>query len=137
MKGTISQWLDVKGFGFIQPDDDSEKIFFHISSVKTNARRPQIGDSVSYETTYDSQQKRKAKKVVIEGVAKNTHQTEIFTKNIINYISILVISISFIVLGFEFYHTNTIQSSWPCMVLIVIAFFILNCPKIPKNTSFK
>jgi cold shock CspA family protein len=28
MKGIIDQWIDDKGFGFIKPDDGSEKIFF-------------------------------------------------------------------------------------------------------------
>ena len=36
MKGKIEQWIDDKGFGFIKPDNGSGKMFFHISSVKTN-----------------------------------------------------------------------------------------------------
>jgi cold shock CspA family protein len=61
MKGKVSLWKDDKGFGFIQPDDGSEKLFFHVSNVKTDARRPQVGDSVLYESTRDSQQRLKAK----------------------------------------------------------------------------
>ncbi|MEP4534451.1 MAG: cold shock domain-containing protein, partial [Cyclobacteriaceae bacterium] len=75
MKGKISQWNDNKGFGFIQPEDGSEKLFFHVSSVKTSARRPKVGDSVLYESIRDSQQRLKAKGVVIEGVAKDLRST--------------------------------------------------------------
>ncbi len=52
MKGKISQWHDDKGFGFIVSDDGDEKVFFHISSLKTSSRRPQVGDSVVYESTW-------------------------------------------------------------------------------------
>ena len=31
MKGKICQWKDEKGFGFIQPENGGEKLFFHIS----------------------------------------------------------------------------------------------------------
>jgi len=55
MKGKVCQWQDEKGFGFIQPENGSEKLFFHISSVKTTARRPEVGDSVLYDPTRDSQ----------------------------------------------------------------------------------
>jgi len=69
MKGKISTWKDDKGFGFIQPEDGSKEVFFHVSSVKTNTRRPRLGDSVLYEPMRDSQQRLKARGVVIEGVA--------------------------------------------------------------------
>lgn len=144
MKGTISQWMDEKGVGFIQPDDDSKKLFFHISSIKTNARRPQIGDSVFYELMQDPQQRLQAKDVAIEGVAKDPfsirrkrliclNQVKTTAKIIVGYISMLVISVSLTALGFEFYHTNTIEMLWPCVVLTAIAFLILSRPKIPKD----
>ncbi|MEH6467945.1 MAG: cold shock domain-containing protein, partial [Porticoccus sp.] len=68
MKGKVTQWMDNQGFGFITPDDGSEKVFFHISSVKTNARRPQVGDCVLFEAERDPQQRLKARGVVIDGV---------------------------------------------------------------------
>lgn len=144
MKGKIVQWIDDKGFGFIQPDDGSEKLFFHVSSVKTDARRPQVGDSVLYEPMRDSQKRLKAKGVVIEGVKKDSRsstktralRTEPPRKNAVDYISILVILASLIAAGFEFYRTNAIESSWPFGVPAVIAFFILNRQKKPKDKSF-
>jgi cold shock CspA family protein len=144
MKGKVSLWKDDKGFGFIQPDDGSEKLFFHVSSVKTDARRPQVGDSVLYESTRDSQQRLKAKGVVIEGVAKGLRSSpkkrpnriEPPRKNAIDYISILVIFGSLAAAGFEFYRSSTIESSWPFGIPAVIAFFILIRQKKPKDKSF-
>jgi len=57
MKGKISQWNDKKGFGFIVSDDGAEKVFFHISSLKISSRRPQVGDSVVYESSLDAKQR--------------------------------------------------------------------------------
>lgn len=144
MKGKVTQWKDDKGFGFIQPDDGSEKLFFHVSSVKTNARRPQVGDSVLYEPMRDSQQRLKAKGVVIEGVTKDSRssakkrpvRTEPPRKNAVDYLSILVVLVSLAAVGFEFYRTNAIESSWPFGVPALIAVFILNRQKKPKDKSF-
>ena len=49
MKGKITQWNDEKGFGFITPDDNSEKIFFHISVLNPKSQRPKINDVVLFE----------------------------------------------------------------------------------------
>lgn len=72
MRGKISHWKNDKGFGFILPDNGTEKIFFHISSVKTRDRRPQVGDFVLYESMRDSLNRIKAKAVVIEGVGNKS-----------------------------------------------------------------
>jgi cold shock CspA family protein len=145
MKGKVTQWKDDKGFGFIQPDDGSEKLFFHVSSVKTNARRPQIGDQVLYETIRDSQQRLKAKGVVIEGIQKSSrmpagkrpYRIEPPKKTALDYFSILVVLLSLSASGFEFYRSNSIESSWPFIVPAVIAFLILNRQKKPKEKSFQ
>lgn len=145
MKGKVTQWKDDKGFGFIQPDNGSEKIFFHVSSVKTNARRPQVGDQVLYESMRDSQQRLKAKGVIIEGVQKSSRTSsgsrpvriEPPKKNVLDYFLILVVLLSLSASGFEFYRTNSIENSWPFVVPAVIAFFILNRQKKPKEKSFQ
>jgi cold shock CspA family protein len=144
MKGKVCQWQDEKGFGFIQPENGSEKLFFHISSVKTTARRPEVGDSVLYDSTRDSQNRLRAKGVVIDGVsrtggasAKSRHsKIEPPRKNAIDYVSILIILGSLITLGFVFYHTNSIEISWIYSAPAVLGFFILNRQRKPIEKSF-
>lgn len=145
MNGKISQWKDDKGFGFIQPDDGSEKVFFHISSVKTNARRPQVGDAVVYEATRDSQQRLKAKGVVIENVAivtlrkneRNHVQTEGPENNLFDYVSILTIFAGLIAFGVEFYRYGSVNDSLPFAIPMIAALVILKRQKKPKETTFK
>jgi CspA family cold shock protein len=48
MKGTIKQWFDYRGFGFIDVEDQEKDVFVHTSSVK-GYTSPQIGDSVEFE----------------------------------------------------------------------------------------
>lgn len=144
MKGKVCQWRDEKGFGFIQPENGSEKLFFHISSVKTTARRPEVGDNVLYDQTRDSQNRLRAKAVVIEGVtnasgmsAKSQHsKIEPPRKNAIDYVSILVVLGSIVALGFSFYSTNSIESSWFFGVPAVVGFFILNRQRKPLDKNF-
>lgn len=51
MKGTACRW-NVRGFGFIKPDDGGEDLFCHVSSIKDgNAMRD--GDIVEYEESWD------------------------------------------------------------------------------------
>ncbi len=56
-KGTITDWNDKKGFGFVTPDDSSEKIFLHINALAAGQRRPQLSDSVSYGVGSDEQRR--------------------------------------------------------------------------------
>lgn len=68
MRGKVVSWNDDRGFGFIQPEDRSEQVFFHISAVKKAARRPQTGDSVEFDSTRDASGRLKARAVLLEGV---------------------------------------------------------------------
>jgi len=144
MKGKIDQWNDDKGFGFIRPDNGSERIFFHISSVKTNSRRPQIGDIVLFDSIRDTQQRLKAKSVVIEGATKAGNQiskSKIDTieppkKNFIDYIIMLVFALSLIAAGFAFFQSRALEKSLLYGIPAVITLIVLNRHKKPKEKSF-
>lgn len=68
-KGRIKNWIDERGFGFIQPDDGSEALFFHISVLQAANRRPVVGDVVFFHVVEDDNGRCTADAVSIEGVA--------------------------------------------------------------------
>ncbi|GMW00655.1 MAG: hypothetical protein AMXMBFR84_17920 [Candidatus Hydrogenedentota bacterium] len=47
--GTITEWNDQRGFGFITLTDNPRKVFFHISDVVTKRNRPAVGLAVTCE----------------------------------------------------------------------------------------
>lgn len=67
-KGFLKTWKDDRGFGFIKPEDGSEDIFIHISSLKGFVRRPYRGDTIYYQVEHSSDGKSKAINARIEGV---------------------------------------------------------------------
>jgi cold shock CspA family protein len=144
MRGKISQWKDDKGFGFIIPEDGTDKLFFHITSVKTCNRRPQIGDTVLYESMVDSQNRLKAKSVVIEGViplpGSQNNSRFILTKppqkNALDYSLIFILLGSLVAAGFNFIKTESIESSILYGIPALVAFLLLNRAKKPKEKKF-
>ncbi|HHY0818927.1 TPA: cold-shock protein, partial [Klebsiella pneumoniae] len=66
-------WNDDKGFGFITPEDGSEKTFFHISAVSPKDRRPQINDEVLFETETDSQRRVRATEVHVQNLKRQAN----------------------------------------------------------------
>ncbi|MDA3895063.1 MAG: DUF3465 domain-containing protein [Desulfobacteraceae bacterium] len=119
MRGKISQWKDNRGFGFILPDDGTGKLFFHISSVKTCGRRPKIGDIVLYDSMHDSQNRLKAKAVVIEGVGNKSSlratsmisQTPPPKKNSLNYVLILLLLSCLLGVAFLLFQSGSINNA--------------------------
>lgn len=67
-KGRLKKWNDEKGFGFIQPENSDEDIFFHISAMPKSERRPLVGDRVHFNVVSDEYGRRKAVSVSIDGV---------------------------------------------------------------------
>jgi uncharacterized membrane protein YsdA (DUF1294 family)/cold shock CspA family protein len=65
-KGQLKSWKDDRGFGFIQPADNSPEIFLHISEIKDSTRRPVVGDTIYYAIAQD-QGKVRAIDAVIQG----------------------------------------------------------------------
>ena len=144
MKGKITQWKDDRGFGFIVPDVGGEKLFFHISSVKNQARRPQVGDVVLYDAIRDAQGRLKARGVVLEGITSrggvNRNTTEIYTeppkKNIVDYISLLVAALSLAIGIYIYYRDGSLEKAAPIGGLFIVSLFVLNRQKKPKENRF-
>jgi len=144
MKGRITQWKDDKDFGFIVPDIGGEKIFFHITSVKNQARRPRIGDAVLYDTARDTQGRLKARGVIIEGITPRigTNRNESVSpvvpanRDVLDYVSMLVAALSLVFGIYIFYETGNTEKAAPVGALFVAAIVILNRQKKPKEKCF-
>ena len=54
MKGTVKWFNGQKGYGFIQPEDDSKDVFVHISAVeRAGMHSLNEGQKVSFEVVAD------------------------------------------------------------------------------------
>ena len=51
-KGKIKMYNEDKGFGFIRPDDGSNDVFFHVSSLR-EGDEVTVGKAVTFETGVD------------------------------------------------------------------------------------
>lgn len=72
--GRIASWNDAKGFGFIQPDSQAARVFFHISAVQ-GGRRPVQGETVSFTSERDDKGRLKASLVRLTAVASRSRPT--------------------------------------------------------------
>lgn len=140
MNGKISQWNDDKGFGFIT-SEDNEKVFFHISSLTTKSRRPEIGDIVSFLTKTDNLNRLKAMSVAIEGLTKTSKyhrqsNVEPKTLNAFDYMLIVIIIVSLASAAYIYFKSNNIVRVIIFGLPVVISFILLARQKKPKGSSF-
>ena len=142
MKGKISDWKDDKGFGFIVSENQSNKIFFHISDIQKKQRRPKVDDLVDFDLIRDDQQRLKAKHITIKGlpptktILKNQSNVEPIKKNILDYITIFVLLLSIIVGGFAFYQTKDLNKIILYGIVVTVSFIFLSRQKKPKEKNF-
>jgi uncharacterized membrane protein YsdA (DUF1294 family)/cold shock CspA family protein len=67
--GTLIEWNDDRGFGFIQPAEGGERVFCHISAFRERGRRPARGQVLVYELTRDERGRPRAQQVGYPGAA--------------------------------------------------------------------
>lgn len=143
MKGEIVSWKDDRGFGFIASTDHSEKIFFHISSVKKAVRKPEVGDQVVLEVARDAQGRLKATHVLIEGVslAENKHSIRIVTepvsRDLLDYFLYVVLVLLLAATVMAFMRTGQAESALiPGAMFLAALYSLQNRKKQPSNKQF-
>ena len=74
MKGIVKWYNARKGYGFITPDDKTDDVFVHATSLKTcGLKKLYTGSEVSFETDQDDKGKR-VKSIKILKEAKPTEE---------------------------------------------------------------
>ncbi|MGB8169393.1 MAG: cold shock and DUF1294 domain-containing protein [Chthoniobacteraceae bacterium] len=63
--GTLINWNDEKGFGFIAPKDGTDDVFLHFRAVTDRTRRPVVGDRVEYDLDHDDQKRPRAARALL------------------------------------------------------------------------
>lgn len=70
LQGKITRWDDDRGFGFISWNGGGSSVFVHITAFSSTSRRPEAGDTVSYELAKGQNGKSRAVKVLFAGQSK-------------------------------------------------------------------
>lgn len=143
MKGKITSWKNDKGFGFITPDDQSENIFFHISSVKQASRKPEIGDTVVFEVLKDSKGRFKASHVLLEGAslanlgATKKIVTEPVKKDGLDYFGLVILALLFAMTLILFFFKNMPELALVSGAIFIVTLILLQSrKKQPANKLF-
>jgi uncharacterized membrane protein YsdA (DUF1294 family)/cold shock CspA family protein len=62
-KGTIAEWNDDRGFGFIRPAEGGDRVFCHIKAFEERAKRPVLDLQVTYELASDDRGRPRARQI--------------------------------------------------------------------------
>jgi uncharacterized membrane protein YsdA (DUF1294 family)/cold shock CspA family protein len=67
--GTLVEWNDDRGFGFVEPAGGGERAFCHISQFTVRSRRPIVGQQLSYQMSRDERGRPCAAQIRPAGLA--------------------------------------------------------------------
>jgi len=73
--GTLAQWNDDRGFGFIETAVGTEQLFVHISAFPRDGIRPRIGELISFEIDVRGDGKKRAVRVMRPGSRASVRRT--------------------------------------------------------------
>ncbi|MCC7249600.1 MAG: cold shock domain-containing protein, partial [Lysobacter sp.] len=59
-EGTLRNWNDDRGFGFVVTSETKQDVFVHISSFPETGRRPQAGERLAFSIETDHDGKKRA-----------------------------------------------------------------------------
>lgn len=65
-QGTLTRWIEDRGFGFVRPQSGNEELFVHISAFPRGSR-PEVGIPVSYEVETTADGRRRAVRALLPG----------------------------------------------------------------------
>lgn len=69
-EGTITQWNQDRGFGFIQPTQGGQNIFVHISALPQSARSAPLHRAVLFEVEHNAKGEKRARHVQLAPTAR-------------------------------------------------------------------
>lgn len=66
-EGTLAQWNEDRGFGFIEVAGTRERLFVHVSSFERGRVRPPLGARLVFDVERDAKGRKRAVKVTMPG----------------------------------------------------------------------
>src|SRR5712671_2296511 len=81
LKGTLVEWNDDRGFGFIEPADGGGRVFCHVKAFEVRVRRPMAGDRLTYELSKGSDGRTSAARVRPMGLEDARYQSNVGTQS--------------------------------------------------------
>ena len=72
-QGRITNWNDERGFGFVLPDDGSERVFLHIKAFEKKYLRPVDDERITYDLSRDERNRPQAIRVSYAERAQTGH----------------------------------------------------------------
>ncbi|ODU35638.1 MAG: hypothetical protein BGP24_15940 [Lysobacterales bacterium 69-70] len=62
-QGSINEWRDDQGYGFIVPNGGGDRVFVHVKAFRRGSRRPVVGQQVNYVVARDARGRLRAEHV--------------------------------------------------------------------------
>ena len=66
-EGTLAQWNEDRGFGFIEVAETRERLFVHVSAFERGRVRPPLGARLVFDVERDAQGRKRAVSVTMPG----------------------------------------------------------------------